>query len=112
MMMKAIQSAFVAVTLIFLSTAAMAGAGEYKLHISGLACPFCAYGLEQRFSAIEGVEKVTVDLKTGVAIVSMTDGATLDEAFARKTVEDAGFTLESIEFVTAQESSGRPRGES
>lgn len=37
------------------------------------------------------------------ATVSMTYGAILEEALARKAVQDAGFTLESIELITVQE---------
>ncbi len=65
----------------------------YTLYADGLACPFCAYGIEKQLSAIEGVETVETDLKTGTVTITMLDGATLDEAVARKAVEAAGFTL-------------------
>jgi mercuric ion binding protein len=65
----------------------------YTLYADGLACPFCAYGIEKQLSAIEGVETVETDLKTGTITITLLDGATLDEAVARMAVEAAGFTL-------------------
>lgn len=65
----------------------------YTLYADGLACPFCAYGIEKQLIAIEGVETVETDLKAGTVTVTMRDGAPLDEPLARKAVEAAGFTL-------------------
>lgn len=71
----------------------------YKVYVDGLSCPFCAYGIEKKFSAVEGVEKIDIDLKTGTTIITMTTGKTLDETTARKTVKAAGFTLRGFEQV-------------
>lgn len=78
------------------AAAAFAGP-SYRLHVTGLACPFCAYGIEKKLSAIEGVERVETHIKEGAVIVTMRDGATLDEAAARKAVQAAGFTLEGFD---------------
>ncbi len=69
----------------------------YTLYADGLACPFCAYGIEKQLLAIEGVVAVETDLKTGTVTITMRDGATMDEAVARKAVEDAGFTVRGFE---------------
>ena len=79
-----------------LSTAAFAGGNQYALAVDGLACPFCAYGIEKRLSAIEGVESVETDVKSGQVVVSLAEGKTLSEEAARQAVEDAGFTLRSL----------------
>ena len=68
----------------------------YTLQADGLACPFCANGIEKQLGAIEGVEAVETDIKSGTVIVTMQDGATLDETTARKAVEAAGFTLRAF----------------
>ena len=65
----------------------------YTLYADGLACPFCAYGIEKQLSTIEGVAAVETDLKTGTVTITMQDGAPLDEPVAREAVEAAGFTL-------------------
>lgn len=79
-------------------TATMGIAGEvgYRLEVAGLACPFCVYGIEKKLKALEDVERVDTHIKESVVIVTMANGATLDEATARKAVEDAGFTLEGF----------------
>ena len=69
----------------------------YTVEVDGLACPFCAYGIEKQLSAIEGVESVETDIKSGAVIVTMAPGSTLDEDAARKAVEAAGFTLRGFQ---------------
>ena len=91
---------------LFLGVAA-AGAQEentiYKVYVDGLSCPFCTYGIEKKFSKVQGVEKIDIDLKTGTTIITMATGKTLDETTARKTVEAAGFTLRDFEQVQGNE---------
>ncbi len=65
----------------------------YTLQVDGLACPFCAYGIEKQLSAIEGVVTVETDIKSGTLTVTMQPGSTLTEGAARKAVEAAGFTM-------------------
>lgn len=83
--------------LMLMSTAAMAVPQAYALQVDGLACPFCAYRLEKQLSAIEGVERIDVDIETGMVTVTMADGATLDEPEAKQVVEAAGFELRGFE---------------
>ncbi len=75
----------------------------YTLRVDGLACPFCAYGVEKQLSAVDGVERVETDIKTGTVTIDMRAGATLDEATARKAVEASGFTFRSLEPRAAAE---------
>ena len=75
----------------------------YALQIDGLACPFCAYGIEKQLKKVEGAVSTSVDIKDGVATVVMERDATLDEAAAKKAVETAGFTLRSFERKAADE---------
>ena len=79
-----------------LSAAAFAGGNQYALAVDGLACPFCAYGVEKRLSAIEGVESVETDVKSGQVVVTLVEGKTLSEEAARQAIKDAGFTLGSL----------------
>lgn len=89
-------SLIVAILSAVWAAAAFAGP-SYRLHVTGLACPFCAYGIEKKLGAIEGVERVETHIKEGAVIVAMRDGATLDEAAARKAVQAAGFTLKEFD---------------
>lgn len=77
----------------WIATAAFAAGPSYRIEVAGLACPFCAYGIEKELNAIGGVERVETNIKEGTVIVTMKDGAALDETTAKQAVKDAGFTL-------------------
>ena len=73
-------------------------AGEvYKLYVDGLACPFCAYGVEKKVGGLDGVERVDIDIDGGLVAVTMAEGSTLDEATAKRAVDEAGFSLRAFE---------------
>jgi len=65
----------------------------YTVQADGLACPFCAYGIEKQLTRIDGVESVETDIKSGTVIITMQPGATPAEADAKRAVEAAGFTM-------------------
>lgn len=77
----------------WVATATLAAGPSYRIEVAGLACPFCAYGIEKELSAIDGVEGVETSIAEGTVTVTMKDGATLDETTARRAVKEAGFTL-------------------
>lgn len=91
----------IALTLVLIAFAssALAAPPAYKLHVNGLSCPFCAYGIEKKLGTIKGVQHIEVDIASGTVKVTMAEGATLDEATAKKAVKEAGFSLHSIEPV-------------
>ena len=81
---------------LMLSVAALAAGNQYTLGVKGVACPFCAYGVEKRLNKIDGVAGVQVDIGDSVVRVTLQDGKTLSEEQARRAVEEAGFTLHSF----------------
>lgn len=89
----------------WVATAAFAAGPSYRLKVAGLACPFCAYGIEKNLNAVKGVEQVKTNLEQGAVIVTMKGGSTLDMTAAKQAVKNAGFTLNGF----AQLSSGRSR---
>lgn len=100
-MMKAISRiGFALLALVWLAHAAFAAGPSYRLKVDGLACPFCAYGIEKKLGALDGVEGVKTNLEEGTVTVTMKDGATLDEATAKRAVKDAGFTLKEFKQVS------------
>ena len=74
-MMRKLRTAIFTLSMILISTAALAAPQAYKLRVDGLACPFCAYGIEKQLSRIEGVKQIEVDIRTGTVAVIMVDGA-------------------------------------
>ena len=81
------------------SASAQMAAQTYRLHVDGLACPFCAYGIEKQLSRIDGVETIDIDIGVGAITLTATDGKTLDESTARRAVEAAGFSLRDFERI-------------
>lgn len=80
-----------------LAATADGGGSVYTLRVDGLACPFCAYGIEKELQSVPGVEQVETGIKDGVVIVTMQEGAELDESTARQAVGNAGFTLRGFD---------------
>ena len=96
-MMRKFRTALFALGLALMSTGVLAAPQAYKIHVDGLACPFCAYGIEKQLSAIDGVNQIDVDIGIGTVIVTMQEGAILDEATASKAVKAAGFAMGDFE---------------
>ena len=95
--MKIIFGAAVAIALFGGAMSATAQAEVYSLYVDGLACPFCAYGIEKELTGLDGVEKVEVDINKGVVVVTAAEGARIPEASLRQAVDNAGFTLRKVE---------------
>lgn len=79
-----------------LSTMSAWAGQTHRLKVDGLACPFCAYGIEKQLKAIPGVKGVKVSVKTGTVSVTMNDGKKLSKARASRAVKNAGFKLRSF----------------
>ncbi|WP_027492041.1 heavy metal-associated domain-containing protein [Rhodanobacter sp. OR444] len=71
-------------------------ADAYVVRVDGLACPFCAYGIEKQFSHLPGVTTTDVNLANGVVVVHVKPGTHFDQAQINKTVQQAGFTLKAV----------------
>ena len=96
---RLLRASIFAITLGMASAAAFAGAHQYRILVDGLACPFCAYGIEKKLNATKGVKAIKIDINTGTVTVTMEAGGTLSEAQARQIVKDAGFTLRSFQAI-------------
>ena len=92
--------AFLTALLLMLAQLAWAGALEYQMRVDGLACPYCAYGIEKKLKAIDGVESVEVDLDKGLVRVRTHDDLHFSEPQLRQLFQDAGFTYRSMEVRT------------
>ena len=78
------------------SAAAFADGTRYELRVDGLACPFCAYGIEKKLNAIDGVDEVVIDLNSGLVTVDVTEGAVLNDSQMTELFNDAGFTYRNM----------------
>lgn len=93
----------IALGLLLLASSAFAAGPSYRIEVAGLACPFCAYGIEKKLNGVPGVDRVETDIKQGVVIVTMNDGSALDETAAKQAVKEAGFTLKGFKPVPSKQ---------
>lgn len=73
--------------------------GQLKMamvRVDGLSCPFCAYGLEKKLKAIEGVGEVKIDLKAGIAHLWPKEESWIAMEAVKKAVKEGGFTPRAI----------------
>ena len=69
-----------------------------KIEIKGLACPYCAFGMEKELKKVSGVENVEIELKTGMAYISTPIEQKPTKENLEKIITDSGFTFGEIEF--------------
>ena len=69
-----------------------------KVEVKGLACPFCAYGLEKKLKDLDGVESIKIDVEEGLAYLTVHKSKKPLKKTLEEIVTDAGFTLSSIDF--------------
>lgn len=69
-----------------------------KIEIKGLACPYCAYGMEKELLKVSGIENVDIELKEGLAYISTPVSQKPTKGNLSKIIEDAGFTAGEIVF--------------
>ncbi len=100
----ALAALLVAAPVAFPAGAAAAGAtaeapsgARVAVRVDGLACPFCAYGIEKKLREVPGVAAASTDLATGVVTLELEPGAEPDLEAIRRAVERAGFTPKGVE---------------
>lgn len=84
-----------ALLLILLATSTVA-ASEFTLRVDGLACPFCAFGVEKKLLKVPGVAGINVLIDEGKIVLELAEGARLDVGALNTAVEKAGFTLRGL----------------
>ena len=94
---KMIRQLIAIALLISMPLSALPGNIRYELRVDGLACPFCAYGIEKQLQKLDGVARVDTDIEEGRVIIRMEDGKSLDRAEVEQAVKKAGFSLRSFE---------------
>ncbi len=95
--MRTILPALILAAALAWTIPAAAASHAYRLYVDGLACPFCAYGVEKNILALKGVRKLDINMNGGFITVVMETGNVLDEAVAKAAVADSGFTLRAFE---------------
>lgn len=88
--------------LVLLGSPALLGAAGpsetrvVRVEVKGLACPFCAYGLEKRFKET-GAEKIKIYVDKGLAEAVYPEKRPLDVDGLKEAVKKGGFTPGAIQ---------------
>ncbi len=70
---------------------------EAELEVNGMACPFCAFGIEKKLRAIEGVQDLTVFLDEGRIDLVFSPGNGASTGDIEAAVKEAGFKLSGLQ---------------
>lgn len=77
-------------------TASQATGGPFSttLSVTGMTCNHCVSSVTEELSAIEGVDRVMVELVVGGAsTVTVDSSSPLDEGTVRAAIDEAGYAL-------------------
>ncbi|MFB6306451.1 MAG: heavy-metal-associated domain-containing protein [Flavobacteriales bacterium] len=69
-----------------------------KVEVDGLACPFCAYGLEKKLKKVEGQEGLEINIQEGYATFHVPSENELKKKKLKTIVKDAGFSAKKVRF--------------
>ena len=94
--MKHTLQSILLITLLWSGTTLAAGK-LYELRVDGMACAFCAYGIEKKFKKMDGVEGVDINLQKGLVQVKTREDKTFTEDELKALIHDSGFTLKSLQ---------------
>lgn len=79
------------------TVAAVPSSPEVTVRVDGLACPFCAYGLEKRLKKLDGFKLLGINVKESTAKLAVAPSQAADYRSLREAVEKAGFTPRQIQ---------------
>jgi copper chaperone CopZ len=97
MVSSSLKYLFFVIIMLVTITAAYAGANRYILYVDGLACPFCAYGIEKQLLKIDGVGKLETDVGKARIVIEMDGDQPLDTTDVEQAVKNAGFSFKRLE---------------
>lgn len=81
---------------------------DATVYLDGLACPFCAYGVEKKLNKLGAIRKMEVQLEKGRVLLAFKEGESLTKKQLQTAVKEAGFTARKIEFPERSSSASSP----
>jgi len=89
-----IHNLIASILLLSFAHSAFAETTVYSIRVDGLACPYCAYGIEKKLNQLKGVKFINMDLDKGVVTVETYD-VKLKDPQLKQLFQDSGFTYRS-----------------
>lgn len=83
------------VILSFFSLSAFAG--EINVKVSGMVCSMCAQGIQKKFSKVDSVKSLTVNLDNKVVQIQTKEGQDVSDKVINELIKEAGYNVANIE---------------
>ncbi|MFB6373977.1 MAG: heavy-metal-associated domain-containing protein [Bradymonadaceae bacterium] len=88
---------FLAVIFVLgIASPAFAAVESYTIGVDGMACPFCAYGIEKKLKALDGVESLDIHIKKGTVDVHLKEGGEVTPDELKTAIKEAGFKIRDL----------------
>lgn len=78
------------------ASSASAAVESYTIGVDGMACPFCAYGIEKKLKEIEGVQSLEIRIKEDEVDVVAAEEETPTPSDLERAIQKAGFEIRSL----------------
>lgn len=69
---------------------------KVEVRVDGMSCMFCAYSLEKKFSGLEFIEELEINVKEGILSFQISSDTEFSDEEIKERVEAAGFTPREI----------------
>jgi cation transport ATPase len=71
-----------------------------KAEVKGMVCAFCAQGIEARLKKNQASKEIYVNLKNRVVAVELKDGQNYSLESFKTDIEESGYTVAKVEYVS------------
>ena len=72
-------------------------AGEITVKVQGMVCSMCAQGIKKKFTKIDAVKDINVDLNNKFVQIQTKDGQNVSNDKIKELIKEAGYNVASIE---------------
>lgn len=70
-----------------------------KMWVDGVACPFCAYGIEKKIKKLDGIKDMFIEINEGYITFSVPEAKKPTREMLIKLVNEAGFFARDITYA-------------
>jgi copper chaperone CopZ len=74
-------------------------ASSIKAEVNGMACAFCAKGIEKKLNAMPEGQRVFVDLKRGIVVLELKPQQEVSLDVFTQVIKEAGYAVNKVEKV-------------
>ncbi len=85
----------------FIALLSFSQGDQFTVKVSGLGCPYCAYGLEKKFSSVPGIQDIRINMENGVMTYQVPAANAMQQADVLALVKKAGYTVTDLSILRA-----------